>query len=135
MSHDSTATAASALTPALRRRAQLLIFIAIMATGLGQTVVFAVLGPLGREVALNELQIGIVITCSSIVFSLFSPMWGRRSDRVGRASTMVTGLLGYTAGTVLFATTFWIGTWTCTPAPTITLPLPKALAPRLRPPN
>lgn len=102
-------SAASALTPALRRRAQLLIFFAIMATGLGQTVVFAVLGPLGREVALNELQIGTIITCSSIVFSLFSPMWGRRSDRVGRPATMVTGLLGYTAGTVLFATTFWFG--------------------------
>lgn len=101
--------AASALTPALRRRAQLLIFFAIMATGLGQTVVFAVLGPLGREVALNELQIGTIITCSSIVFSLFSPMWGRRSDRTGRPATMVTGLLGYTAGTVLFATTFWVG--------------------------
>jgi len=72
-------------------------------------VVFAVLGPLGREVALTELQIGTIITCSSIVFSVFSPMWGRRSDRVGRASTMVTGLLGYTAGTILFATTFWIG--------------------------
>lgn len=108
MSTDTTVTA-SALTPALRRRAQFLIFIAIMATGLGQTVVFAVLGPLGREVALNELQIGTIITCSSIVFSLFSPLWGRRSDRVGRPQTMVTGLLGYTAGTVLFATTFWIG--------------------------
>lgn len=109
MSNDASAPAASALTPALRRRAQLLIFLAIMATGLGQTVVFAVLGPLGREVSLNELQIGTIITCSSIVFSLFSPLWGRRSDRVGRTSTMVTGLLGYTAGTVLFATTFWIG--------------------------
>ena len=109
MSHDAPAPVASALAPALRRRAQVLIFLAIMATGLGQTVVFAVLGPLGREVALSELQIGTIITCSSIVFALFSPLWGRRSDRVGRASTMVTGLLGYTAGTVLFATTFWIG--------------------------
>lgn len=111
MSADPLATAAASatLSPALRRRAQLLIFLAIMATGLGQTVVFAVLGPLGREVALTELQIGTIITCSSIVFSLFSPLWGRRSDRVGRPVTMVTGLLGYTAGTVLFATTFWLG--------------------------
>lgn len=97
------------LDAAQHRRARLLIFLAIMATGLGQTVVFAILGPLGREVALSELQIGTIITCSSLVFSLFSPMWGRRSDRVGRRSTMITGLLGYTAGTVLFATTFWVG--------------------------
>lgn len=109
MSQDTSTAASAELTPALRRRAQLLIFIAIMATGLGQTVVFAVLGPLGREVALNELQIGIIITCSSIVFSMFSPMWGRRSDKVGRTTTMVTGLLGYTGGTVLFATTLWLG--------------------------
>lgn len=100
---------ASDLSPPLRRRAQILIFSAIMATALGQTVVFAVLGPLGREVGLNEVQIGAIITCSSIVFSLFSPFWGRRSDRVGRRQTMITGLLGYTAGTVLFASTFWVG--------------------------
>ncbi|HVL02490.1 MAG TPA: MFS transporter [Dongiaceae bacterium] len=94
---------------AQRRRAQLVIVFAIMATGLGQTVVFALLGPLGREVMLTELQIGIIITCSSLVFSVFSPRWGRRSDRVGRKPTMIIGLLGYTAGTVLFATTFWAG--------------------------
>lgn len=97
------------LSDAQCRRARLLIFIAIMATGLGQTVVFALLGPLGREVGLRELQIGFIITCSSLVFSLFSPRWGRRSDRVGRRPTMITGLLGYTAGTVLFASTFWLG--------------------------
>src|SRR3990167_4169364 len=92
-----------------RRRARLLISFAVMATGLGQTVVFAILGPLGREVMLSEMQIGIIITCSSLVFSIFSPKWGRRSDHAGRKPTMIVGLLGYTAGTVLFATTFWIG--------------------------
>lgn len=94
---------------AQRRRARLLISFAVMATGLGQTVVFAILGPLGREVMLSEMQIGIIITCSSLVFSIFSPKWGRRSDHAGRKPTMIVGLLGYTAGTVLFASTFWIG--------------------------
>lgn len=108
MSHN-VSPVASELTPALRHRAQLLIFIAIMATGMGQTVVYAVLGPLGREASLNEVQIGFIFTCSSIVFSLFSPVWGRRSDRVGRTATMITGLLGYTGGTVLFATALWLG--------------------------
>ncbi len=91
----------------LRQRIGWLIFVAIMCVHVGQTVVFAILAPLGREVGLVEWQIGTIITCSSLVFSLASPRWGRLSDRWGRKPVMVLGLLGYTAGTVLFASVFW----------------------------
>ncbi|HBM82693.1 MAG TPA: MFS transporter, partial [Halieaceae bacterium] len=33
------------------------LILALMATGMGQSLVFAILAPLGREVALGELQI------------------------------------------------------------------------------
>ncbi|MCG8671989.1 MAG: MFS transporter [Pseudomonadales bacterium] len=85
------------------------IFMAIMAVSMGQTVVFAILAPLGREAGLVELQIGGIITCSSITFSLFSPIWGRASDRLGRKAVMLIGLIGYTVGTVIFASTFFAG--------------------------
>ncbi len=92
-----------------RKHASRIIFIAIIAVAMGQTVVFAILGPLGREVGLNEMQIGFIITCSSVIFSLFSPMWGRRSDVMGRKPVMIIGLIGYTLGTVFFASMFYAG--------------------------
>jgi MFS family permease len=102
-----TDVAALQFEPALRRRIGWLIFLAIMCIHVGQTVVFAILAPLGREVGLVEWQIGTIITCSSLVFSLASPRWGRLSDRWGRKPVMVLGLVGYTIGTLVFASVFW----------------------------
>lgn len=86
-----------------------LVFVAIVCVNVGQTVVFAILAPLGREVGLVEWQIGSIITCSSLMFSISSPRWGLLSDRWGRKPVILTGLIGYTLGTVLFASVFWLG--------------------------
>lgn len=96
--------------PAKLSRHQLTILIlALMATGMGQSLVFAILAPLGREVALGELQITSIIAISALVFSLAAPRWGRLSDRSGRKPIIITGLLGYTAGTLLFTSVFYAG--------------------------
>lgn len=86
-----------------------LILLAVFATGMGQTIVFAVLAPLGREVGLREIEVGLIIAASSVVFSFASPRWGHYSERIGRRRTMITGLLGYSFGTALFATAFLAG--------------------------
>lgn len=86
-----------------------LILAAVMAHGMGQTIVFAVLAPLAREVGLAEIEVGLIIAASSIVFAFASPRWGRASERLGRKRTMLIGLLGYTAGTTLFACAFLAG--------------------------
>ena len=57
--------------------------------GFGFTVLFAILGPLGREVGFSELQISSIIAASSLVVFLASPRWGRLSDRVGRKKIMI----------------------------------------------
>ncbi len=85
------------------------LILALMATGMGQSLVFAILAPLGREVGLAELQITSIIAISALVFALASPRWGRLSDRVGRKPIIITGLLGYTAGTLVFTSVFSIG--------------------------
>ena len=74
--------------------------------GFGFTVLFAILGPLGREVGLSELQISSIIAASSLVVFLASPRWGRLSDRVGRKKIMIFGLIGYSCGNLLFAIVF-----------------------------
>ncbi|PLW84434.1 MFS transporter [Kineobactrum sediminis] len=80
-----------------------------MATAIGQSLVFAILAPLGREVALSELQITSIIGLSALVFAVAAPHWGRLSDRIGRKPIIITGLIGYTAGTLVFTSVFYAG--------------------------
>ncbi len=96
--------------PATLSRHQLTVLIlALMATGMGQSLVFAILAPLGREVQLGELQITSIIALSALIFALAAPRWGRFSDRAGRKPIIITGLLGYTVGTLLFTSVFYAG--------------------------
>ena len=81
----------------------------LMATSIGQSLVFAILPPLGREVNLSELQITSIIAVSALIFSIASPRWGRLSDKVGRKPIIITGLIGYTIGSVIFTTVFYAG--------------------------
>lgn len=76
--------------------------------GFAQTVLFAILAPLGREVGLAEVQIGAIISCSSLTLFLVSPMWGRASDNWGRRKVLLIGLFGYSVGTIVFAGVFQI---------------------------
>ena len=68
------------VSPGLATR---LVLFSVLATGIGQSMTFALLAPLGREVGLGEVQIGLIITCSSLVFTLTSPIWGRTCDAGG----------------------------------------------------
>lgn len=93
----------------LSRQQLTVLLIALMATGIGQSLVFAILAPLGREVHLRELQITSIIALSALIFGLTAPRWGRFSDRVGRKPIIITGLVGYAVGTLLFTSMFYAG--------------------------
>ena len=82
------------------------LLLAAAAMGFAQTVLFAILAPLGREIGLVEIQIGAIISASSLTMFLVSPLWGRVSDSWGRRKVLLIGLFGYSAGTVLFAGVF-----------------------------
>jgi MFS family permease len=82
------------------------LLLAVGAMGFAQTVLFAILAPLGREVGLVEVQIGAIISSSSLTLVLVSPLWGRASDHWGRRKVLLIGLFGYSVGTVMFASVF-----------------------------
>ncbi len=82
------------------------LLLAVAAMGFAQTVLFAILAPLGREVGLIEVQIGAIISSSSLTLFLVSPLWGRASDIWGRRKILLIGLFGYSVGTVMFASVF-----------------------------
>ena len=77
--------------------------------GMGFSVLFPVLAPLGRELGLQEFQITSIIAISSLTVFLSSPHWGRASDRFGRKRIMLTGMFGFSLGTILFNTVLSLG--------------------------
>ena len=82
---------------------------AVAATALGQTLVFTLLPSLGRATGMAEMEVGLIISCSALVFALASPIWGTVSESLGRKSVLVIGLTGYSLGTLLFALVFQAG--------------------------
>jgi MFS family permease len=85
------------------------LLVSLVSVGMGFTVLFPVLAPVGREMGLSEFQITTIIAASSLTVFLASPIWGRRSDVWGRKRVMLIGLFGFTAGTVLFNSVLYAG--------------------------
>jgi MFS family permease len=97
----------------------------MMTMGMGLSMMGALLPMLGRELGLDqitfplpfteatwqprELAITILSAMSALVFFFATPIWGRRSDRVGRRSTILTGMVGYGAGAFVLCVVVFLG--------------------------
>ena len=75
-------------------RAKRTLLFSLVSVGMGFTVLFPILAPLGREMGLSEIQITTIISASGLVVFLTSPIWGRRSDAWGRKRVLLCGLFG-----------------------------------------
>lgn len=76
---------------------------------MGQTILFAVLGPLAREIGLTEIQVGLMVSLAAAIIALVSPYWGTLSDRWGRRAVLVFGLVSYGVTMLLFTTATVLG--------------------------
>ncbi len=86
-----------------------LLFITVFNSILGLSVLFPVLPPLGRALGLSELEVGSLSTSYALMQFLLSPMWGRRSERVGRKPVLMMGIVGFSASFALFAVVARLG--------------------------
>ncbi len=86
-----------------RRMAFMVLLTGTVCLGMGQTIVFAALPPVARELGLSEMQTGAIFSISAILWVIASPYWGRLSDRVGRRRIILTGLTGFVVSLLLFA--------------------------------
>ncbi|PWR23099.1 MFS transporter [Zavarzinia compransoris] len=93
------------MDPRERRRAFLVLTIGLMCTGFSQSVVYAILPPIARDLGLSELQVGSIFVLSSLFWVLTTPWWGRRSDRLGRKVSVLIGLFGFSLSMLLFTLT------------------------------
>ncbi|MCC5996454.1 MAG: MFS transporter [Oceanicaulis sp.] len=95
--------------PQARRRAFRLLFVCLMATGIGNSMLFAILPPLARELEVAEVYVGAIYTLSALLFLTMSPVWGALSDRLGRRPLIVFGLASFALSTLVFAAGAWAG--------------------------
>lgn len=105
-----------------RRRAIVLLFMCLIANGVGQTLMFAILPPLARDLKLTEFQIGSIFAVSATLWVFSSAYWGARSDTWGRRPVLLIGLAAFGISTLAFASVLLFGLWGLF-APTMTYAL------------
>lgn len=86
-----------------RRAAFALLFICLMTSGAGNSILFAVLPPIARDLSLPDFAVGVIYTVSAVFLTVSAQLWGRLSDRFGRKPIILIGLMGYALSTISFA--------------------------------
>ena len=92
-----------------RQQAFRLLFLCLMATGIGNNMLFAILPPLARGLDVAEYWVGAIYTVSATLFMMMTPIWGALSDRKGRKPFIVFGLSAFAMSTLVFAAAAWAG--------------------------
>ena len=86
-----------------------LLLLGVVCMGMGQTVVFAVLPPIARDLGFADFQVGAIFMLSAVFWVTMGPRWGRLSDAYGRRPFVLIGIGGFTVSMVLFATAIRLG--------------------------
>ncbi len=92
-----------------RLRAFGLLFMSLVAIGMGQTLFFSILPPVARDFGLSEIQVSTIFSLSAILWVLMSPVWGRLSDVWGRKPVILLGLTGFAISTGGFGVLLLLG--------------------------
>ena len=74
----------------MSRDKSILLF-GLVTYGIGQSLLYVIFGPLARDLGLTELQFGVLISASNVALVIFSPMWGRVSQTIGRKKVFIIG--------------------------------------------
>jgi len=93
----------SPTTPQERRFAFRILMLSSFCLGLGQTILFALLPPIARELGFADIQVGLIFSVSALLWFLTSPRWGRLSDRTGRKRIILLGVSAFAISLSAFA--------------------------------
>lgn len=99
----------SATTRPERRRAFLVLFVSMMCMGAGQSVMFAVLPSLARQLGLSEFEASLPFVISATIWVFTSGHWGHKSDHWGRKPVILMGLCAFGTSFASFALSASLG--------------------------
>ncbi|WP_412723471.1 MFS transporter [Alteromonas sp. D210916BOD_24] len=85
------------------------LFCALLATSIGQSVMLTTLPSLGRKAELSEFHIAAIMSSSALIFAIGTSIWSKIAKRVGFKRILMLGLTGYSIGTLVFASTWMTG--------------------------
>jgi len=98
-------------TEALKEDSKILysLMLIIIFVSMGQSVYWQTMPIIGREFGFSEMEINTVVSISAAMFIIFTPFWGKLSDRIGRKSVLLVGLTGYVLSNIIFLYSASIG--------------------------
>ena len=98
-------------TEALQEDSKILysLMLIIIFVSMGQSVYWQTMPIIGREFGFSEMEINTVVSISAAMFIIFTPFWGKLSDRIGRKSVLLVGLTGYVLSNIIFLYSASIG--------------------------
>lgn len=105
-----------------------LLFVSLLVVGAGNSMLQPLLPPLGRELGLPDSSLGWIFSLSALFWVFASPLWGRRSDEVGRKPVIALGMAAYSVSMAMFALVVIIGQQDWLPAAAIFVGLMLARA-------
>jgi len=70
---------------------------------LGYSLIFPLLSPVARSLGSSDFFIGVMIATNALATLIFSPMWGKLSDKFGRKPFLIVSQFGTLAAFTLFA--------------------------------
>lgn len=85
------------------------IFMSVFIAMVGLMIVAPVMPPLIRELGLSETHSGLIISLGSVAMAAMAPIWGNRSDAIGRKPVILIGFAGMFASYFLFTATMYAG--------------------------
>ena len=87
----------------MRRYPVAVVLLTVFVDLLGFGIVLPILPFYAQRYGASPVQIGAIIAAFSLMQFLFTPVWGRVSDRVGRRPVILVSLFGSVASYLLFA--------------------------------
>lgn len=85
------------------------LFCALLATSVGQSVMLTTLPSMGRQADLSEFHIATIMSSSALIFAFGTNVWSKVAKRAGFKRILMVGLTGYSLGTFAFASTWMAG--------------------------
>ena len=78
------------------------LMLIILFVSMGQSVYWQTMPIIGREFNFSEIEINTLVSISAAMFIIFTPFWGKLSDKIGGKSVLLIGLLGYVFSSIIF---------------------------------
>lgn len=94
----------------MKKAPLLILFLTVFIDLLGFGMVLPLLPYYAKAFGAEAFAIGALLSVYSVMQFIFSPIWGRLSDRVGRRPLLLMSLVGSSVGLVIFglANTLWL---------------------------